>query len=73
MAGAIIRRAKIEDARAIHEAHMESIREVCVRDHGHEEIKGWGFREFNDSSLNADGVRFLSETRIQSFRAPSMG
>ncbi|HAG90546.1 MAG TPA: hypothetical protein DCL41_01665 [Bdellovibrionales bacterium] len=42
-----IREAKPVDAKAIHIAHMKSIREICAKDHGEEEIKGWGFREFN--------------------------
>ena len=40
-----IRKAKIGEDEAIHSAHMRSIREVCVHDHGEEEIKGWGYRE----------------------------
>ncbi|HVJ66280.1 MAG TPA: GNAT family N-acetyltransferase [Bdellovibrionota bacterium] len=39
-----IRRARPGDEAAIHEAHMRSIREVCVREHGEEEIRGWGYR-----------------------------
>lgn len=39
-----IRRARLEDQTAIHEAHMRSIREVCIKDHGEEEIRGWGYR-----------------------------
>ncbi len=41
-----IRRAKIEDAAAIHDAHMRSICEVCSTDHSPEEIQGWGNRPF---------------------------
>lgn len=40
-----IRKAKIGEDEAIHSAHMRSIREVCVHDHGEEEVKGWGYRE----------------------------
>ena len=40
-----IRKAKIGEDEAIHSSHMRSIREVCVHDHGEEEIKGWGYRE----------------------------
>ena len=29
---------------AIHDAHMRSIREICVKDHGLEEVRGWGYR-----------------------------
>jgi N-acetylglutamate synthase-like GNAT family acetyltransferase len=48
MSEVMIRKAKNEDAEAIHRAHMKSIREVCVRDHGKDEIKGWGFREYDE-------------------------
>ena len=40
-----IRKAQSGEDEAIHSAHMRSIREVCVHDHGEEEIKGWGYRE----------------------------
>lgn len=46
MSETIIRRATDEDMEGIHDAHMRSIREVCVKDHGEEEIRGWGYREF---------------------------
>jgi 8-oxo-dGTP pyrophosphatase MutT (NUDIX family)/GNAT superfamily N-acetyltransferase len=39
-----IRIAVPGDEPAIHSAHMRSIREVCVKDHGQEEIRGWGYR-----------------------------
>lgn len=42
-----LRRALVEDAEAIHMAHMSSIKEVCSRDHSPEEISAWGNREFN--------------------------
>jgi GNAT superfamily N-acetyltransferase len=29
---------------ALHQAHMRSIREVCIKDHGEEEVRGWGNR-----------------------------
>lgn len=44
----VIRKAQPGDEFAIHEAHMRSIREVCVKDHGEEEIKGWGYRPLGD-------------------------
>lgn len=44
MSQSVIRPAKVGDESAIHEAHMRSIREVCVKDHGEEEIRGWGNR-----------------------------
>lgn len=43
---ASIRRAKVEDAFGIHEAHMRSIREVCSQVHSPEEISGWGYRDY---------------------------
>lgn len=48
MSEACIRKAKIEDAEAIHAAHMKSIREVCIKDHGEEKIRGWGFRGYDE-------------------------
>jgi GNAT superfamily N-acetyltransferase len=46
--GPQIRRAKSGDEPAIHEAHMRSIREICVKDHGEKEISGWGHRPLGD-------------------------
>jgi len=46
--GAKIRPARSGDEPAIHEAHMRSVREVCVKDHGEEEIRGWGNRLLGD-------------------------
>ena len=48
-----IRLAVPGEEAAIHEAHMRSIREVCVKDHGKEEIKGWGYRELGDRCIDA--------------------
>ena len=48
-----IRLAKPGDEEGIHTAHMRSIREVCVRDHGQDEIRGWGFRELGDRWVDA--------------------
>ena len=44
----IIRKARPGDEPAIHEAHMRSIREVCIKDHGKDEVKGWGNRTLGD-------------------------
>jgi ADP-ribose pyrophosphatase YjhB (NUDIX family) len=33
---------------AIHHAHLRSIKEICVKDHGFDEIKGWGNRPLGD-------------------------
>jgi putative acetyltransferase len=40
----VIRKARPGDEPGIHEAHMRSIREVCVKDHGEDEVRGWGNR-----------------------------
>ena len=39
----LIRQARFGDELGIHEAHMRSIREVCIHEHGPGEIKGWGY------------------------------
>jgi GNAT superfamily N-acetyltransferase len=44
MSEPLIRKAKPGEESAIHEAHMRSIREVCIKDHGEEEVRGWGNR-----------------------------
>jgi hypothetical protein len=44
----IIRKAVPGEEQEIHKVHMRSIREVCVKDHGEEEIKGWGNRELGN-------------------------
>jgi len=44
----MIRKAKIEDAEAIHDAHMLSIQSICSKDHSIEEINAWGMRPFNE-------------------------
>jgi len=50
----LIRRALIEDAFGIHQAHMKSIQEVCFIEHSPEEIKVWGHRPFKeDQRINA--------------------
>lgn len=43
----IVRRAKFGDEEGIHNAHMESIQEVCSKDYTQEQIAAWGGREFN--------------------------
>lgn len=45
---AIIRQAKPGEEKSIHEVHMRSIREVCVKDHGEDEVRGWGNRPLGD-------------------------
>ncbi|MFN7825799.1 MAG: GNAT family N-acetyltransferase [Pseudobdellovibrionaceae bacterium] len=56
----LIRRAAIADAEQIHNAHMQSIREVCSKDHTEAEIAAWGNRPFNkeqrESSIKNDFV-----------------
>ncbi|MGZ3775051.1 MAG: GNAT family N-acetyltransferase [Pseudobdellovibrionaceae bacterium] len=44
----MIRRAKLEDAKAIHEAHMLSIQTICSKQHSPEEIRAWGERPFKE-------------------------
>ncbi len=56
----LIRRAALTDARAIHEAHMKSIREVCGPDYSPEEIAAWGGRDFKeDERLQAIKDNFV--------------
>lgn len=43
-----IRKAKPGDEAGIHNAHMRSIREVCIQDHTEAEISGWGNRSLGD-------------------------
>lgn len=45
----LIRKAKPEDAKAIHDAHMLSIQTICSNDHSPEEIKAWGGRPFSEA------------------------
>ena len=47
-----IRLAVPGEEAAIHEAHMRSIREICVKKHGAEEVKGWGHRELGTRWVN---------------------
>lgn len=42
-----IRRAKIDDAFLIHQAHMHSIQKLCVNDYTKEQIEVWGNRPFD--------------------------
>lgn len=51
----LIRKGRAGEEDAIHDAHMRSIREVCVHDHGEEEIRGWGYRE--RGSRFEEGIR----------------
>jgi predicted GNAT family N-acyltransferase len=48
-----IREARLGDERAIHEAHMRSICEICVKDHGEDEIRGWGNRPLGNRWVDA--------------------
>jgi GNAT superfamily N-acetyltransferase len=58
-----IREAKLGDEQAIHEAHMRSIREICVKDHGEDEIRGWGNRTLDNRWTNPikDGYVWVVE------------
>jgi GNAT superfamily N-acetyltransferase len=44
-----LRRACPEDARAIHDVHMRSIRENCTQDHTLAEIAAWSGRPYDES------------------------
>lgn len=45
----LIRKASLQDAYAIHEAHMKSIQALCAKDYSEEQIKAWGHRQYNQS------------------------
>ncbi len=55
----IIREARSGEEALIHEAHMRSIREVCIKDHGDDEIKGWGFRPLESRWITAIRNEFV--------------
>lgn len=42
----LVRRGAVQDAEAIHLAHMKSIQEICSKDHSTEEIQAWGHRPY---------------------------
>jgi len=44
----LIRRAVVQDAEAIHRAHMKSIQEICSKDHSPQEIQAWGHRPYRE-------------------------
>jgi N-acetylglutamate synthase-like GNAT family acetyltransferase len=48
-----IRRAHLQDAQAIHTAHMKSIQEVCSKDHSPEEIQAWGHRPYREDQRHS--------------------
>lgn len=43
-----VRRARPEDARQIHDAHMRSINEICAKDYSVEEVRAWGGRIYDE-------------------------
>jgi ribosomal-protein-alanine N-acetyltransferase len=45
----LIRRARADDARGIHDAHMLSILEICGPDHNEEQLTAWGRRPYNEA------------------------
>lgn len=49
----LIRKARPGDEIAVHESHMRSIREVCIKDHGEDEVRGWGNRPLGDRWVQA--------------------
>lgn len=59
MSKAKIRLAVEGEEASIHESHMRSIREVCIKDHGEEEVKGWGFRPLTDRWIEAIKNEFV--------------
>lgn len=63
----IIRKARFGDERAMHEAHMRSIREICSKVHSADEIKGWGNRPFGDkwTELIPSGTLWVIEHNSQ--------
>jgi predicted acetyltransferase len=68
----IIRRSEVNDAEAVHHAHMKSINEICSKDHSPEEIRVWGGRQYNpDFRIPAIQEQFYlvveSENKIEGF------
>ncbi|MBK9324449.1 MAG: GNAT family N-acetyltransferase [Bdellovibrionaceae bacterium] len=61
----LVRRAAIQDAEAIHRAHMKSIQEVCSKDHSFDEITAWGHRPYRKeqrtSSIKNDLVWVIED------------
>lgn len=55
----IIRRARPDDARAIHEVHLRSIRENCSRDHTLAEIAAWSGRPYDEARRKESIARHL--------------
>lgn len=61
-----IRQASELDAKAIHEAHMKSIKEVCSIDHTAEEINAWGNRPYReDIRIEAISNQFVYVVEIE--------
>jgi predicted N-acetyltransferase YhbS len=59
-----IRLAIPGDDEFIHEAHMRSIREICIKDHGESEIRGWGYRALDNrwvKPINAGNVNVVEQ------------
>jgi GNAT superfamily N-acetyltransferase len=58
-----IRKLRAGDGPGVHDAHMRSIREVCIIAHGPDEVRGWGNRAYNarwDHPVS-DGVVWVVE------------
>jgi putative acetyltransferase len=67
-----IRRAVPEDAFAIHQAHMTSIREICSKDHSPEEVSVWGNRPYNEEQRHRSITKqfvyiVLVDNRVEGF------
>lgn len=63
---AVVRLAEQCDREGIHTAHMRSIREVCVKAHGPDEIRGWGFRELGQRWIEAIDSKLVWVVEYQS-------
>jgi peptidase E/catechol 2,3-dioxygenase-like lactoylglutathione lyase family enzyme/GNAT superfamily N-acetyltransferase len=64
----LIRRAALEDAKPIHEAHMRSIQLVCAKDYSEAEIKAWGNRAYDqlqrEHAIKKDLVWVIEKDRV---------
>jgi len=44
----IIRKAELEDKERVNQAHIRSIREVCLKDYSPEQIEKWSSIKYSD-------------------------
>jgi GNAT superfamily N-acetyltransferase len=66
MAQPFIREARPGDESGLHEAHMRSIREICVHDHGEDEVRGWGNRPLGNRWVDAIKNGFVWAVELNS-------